>query len=78
MMEEAGVRQRTGSGSAVVPNKANDPSQITKREKPGAYLGKACKKNCKWQALCSREYWDTGRNVNQSVNNKQAHLKSTL
>lgn len=33
MMEEAWIRMRVRSGSAIVPNKANGPSQTTEREK---------------------------------------------
>lgn len=40
MMEEAWVRKGEGSCSALILNKANDPSKVTKREKPGASLAK--------------------------------------
>lgn len=64
MIEEAGIRMRARSGSAIVPNKANGPSQITEGEKS---LVPMQAKPVKWQSLCPRGYQDIGGNVNKSV-----------
>lgn len=50
MMEEA----YEGLCSAIIPSKANGPSKLTKREKPGAYSGKACKQDCKAEFVFQR------------------------